>query len=185
MMQNNYGSSTTSLGTCSHRRLILRMKESGIRATSWCQGASPQREVTLSTFPLLKQRDDKDPAQFVHLPSPGGFPALLINVAESVQWDQRGGSDVGLAIVPVRAALPHQVSCFSSYSLGSYLPESLQQRLEWIWYQIDPVSAPAPGSSLYQLGFHWRQTPPSEYLGRPCIFELLGPKQREGNVFRL
>lgn len=75
------------------------------------------------------------------------------------------------------AATPHPASCLSSHLLGPHLPGSPQQRLGWIWYQIGPVSVPAPGSSLYQLGFHWQQTPPSVHLDRQCIL-LLGPKQR-------
>ena len=73
----------------------------------------------------------------------------------------------------------HPAFCLSSHLLGPHLPGSPQQRLGWIWYQIGPVSVPAPGSSLYQLGFHWQQTPPSVHLDRQCIPGLLGPKQTE------
>ena len=144
----------------------------------------PNKELTPPKSPLLRQENDKDPAQPVHPLSLSQFPAL-VHAAEPVQWDpwcfwfysQRGSR--------VEQPHPHPASCLSSDLPGPHLPGSPQQSLGWTWYQIGPVSVPAPGSSLYQLGFHWQQTPPSVHLDRQCILGLLGPKQTEDYMFRV
>ena len=165
--------------------LILRIKgERGIRTTPRCQGASPDRELTPPTSPLLRRENDKDPAQPVHPLSLCQFPALLVHAAEPVQWDPWWFWFYSQRWSRVEQPLPHPAFCLSSHLLGPHLPGSPQQRLGWIWYQIGPVSVPAPGSSLYQLGFHWQQTPPSVHLDRQCIPGLLGPKQTEDYKFR-
>lgn len=105
-----------------------------------------------SKIPTVERNADKDPAQLVHLPSLCQFPAQLVYVAKPAQWDH--GYDARAIAVLGGATIPHLVPCLPGYSLEPYLPGSPQQRLGWIWCQIGPVSALAPGSSWCLLGFH-------------------------------